>query len=56
MVMKTPVKKKKPTSDGKNETKVETPVPPQVVYPLEKPDSQKNKAHTTSNTKSKKDN
>ena len=54
--MKTPDKKKKATSDTEKKTGVDTPVPPQVVYPLEKPDSEKNKAHTTGDSKTKKDN
>lgn len=53
--MKTPDKKKKAPSEAKKETGIDTPVPPQVVYPLEKPDSKKNQAHTTGNSKSKKD-
>ncbi|MDF2455681.1 MAG: hypothetical protein K0R51_1674 [Cytophagaceae bacterium] len=54
--MKTPNKKTKATSDSEKKTAVHTPTPPQVVYPLEKPDSKKNKEHTTGDSKTKKDN
>jgi hypothetical protein len=52
--MKTAEKKNKEQSTVKKKTEIHTPVPPQVQYPLEKPDSKKNQQTKPGNTSNKK--
>ncbi|MDB5272757.1 MAG: hypothetical protein JWO58_1124 [Chitinophagaceae bacterium] len=46
--------KKNKTSVTASNQKVQTPVPPQVEYPLEKPNSKKNQATKPGNSSTKK--
>jgi len=52
--MKKPDKNSKEKSKADPKTSVHTPVPPQVQYPLEKPDSKKNQETKPGNDSSKK--
>ncbi|MDB5256925.1 MAG: hypothetical protein JWM14_1620 [Chitinophagaceae bacterium] len=52
--MKTAEKKNKAQSASDKKTSVQTPVPPQVQYPLESPDSKKNQQTKPGNQSDKK--